>query len=339
MINHFFMGALNKLTNKYEYPTIANKMNSYKCPECDNDVIFKKGKIKQPHFSHKKSNKPCHYYDRPSESQIHLNAKMAMKSLLDENQPIIFCRECDYCCKNYDILNINYVEHYEVILEYRFNYNNSRKSADVAYIENNKIKYIFEICNTNKTKENDRPEPWVEIDAETLVKYINSKTIGSPNKIQCIRNYKCDSCVDKHAVQIERNREHQELTNMINEEMKQRKYELDEKNKKIKLEQDKQRLEYEKFQREENERYYLEQKNKYEMFMRECEEKKQNELLLKTQQEEQKLIEKQEKRQKEYEDKQSKGLICHCNKPAIAKRHHYECPNKPFEKCNFRIEK
>jgi hypothetical protein len=29
MSNHFSMGAINKITNKYEYPKIANKCNKY----------------------------------------------------------------------------------------------------------------------------------------------------------------------------------------------------------------------------------------------------------------------------------------------------------------------
>ena len=32
MSNHFYMGAINKLTNDYEYPKIADRNNKYKCP-------------------------------------------------------------------------------------------------------------------------------------------------------------------------------------------------------------------------------------------------------------------------------------------------------------------
>ena len=35
MSYHFAMGAINKTTNKYEYPRIANKCNKYKCPSCE----------------------------------------------------------------------------------------------------------------------------------------------------------------------------------------------------------------------------------------------------------------------------------------------------------------
>ena len=70
------MGALNKTTNNYEYPKLANKNNKYKCPDCEKDVIFRNGKIKQPHFAHHKSNNPCYYYDKPNETQIHKDAKL-----------------------------------------------------------------------------------------------------------------------------------------------------------------------------------------------------------------------------------------------------------------------
>ena len=71
MSNHFSMGAINKTTNNYEYPKIANKINKYKCPFCEKDVIFRNGKIKQPHFAHYKSDNPCSYYEKPNETQIH----------------------------------------------------------------------------------------------------------------------------------------------------------------------------------------------------------------------------------------------------------------------------
>ena len=49
---HFSMGAINIDTEDYEYPKIANKSNKYKCPFCDKKVMFRNGKIKQPHFAH-----------------------------------------------------------------------------------------------------------------------------------------------------------------------------------------------------------------------------------------------------------------------------------------------
>ena len=205
MSNHFSMGAINKTTNKYEYPKIANKINKYKCPFCQKDVIFRNGKIKQPHFAHYKSDNPCSYYEKPNETQIHKDAKLLMKTLLDNKNKILFYRECYECLLEentifeYKITDNDYNENTIASMEYRFNYNNSNRSADVALVENKDIKYIFEICYKNKTKEENRPEPWVEINAEYLINKINSGEIIDDEgniTIDCIRNYKCYECVN-----------------------------------------------------------------------------------------------------------------------------------------------
>ena len=212
MSNHFSMGAINKTTNKYEYPKIANKINKYKCPFCEKDVIFRNGKIKQPHFAHYKSDNPCSYYEKPNETQVHKDAKLLMKTLLDNKNKILFYRECYECLLEentifeYKITDNDYNENTIASMEYRFNYNNSNRSADVALVENKDIKYIFEICYKNKTKEENRPEPWFEINSEKLINNINSvNNIDTNNeiRIECIRDYKCDYC--KEVIENEEN--------------------------------------------------------------------------------------------------------------------------------------
>ena len=208
------MGAINKTTNKYEYPKIANKINKYKCPFCEKNVIFRNGKIKQPHFAHYKSNNHCSYYEKPNETQIHKDAKLLMKTLLDNKNKILFYRECYECLLEentifeYKITDNDYNKNTIASMEYRFNYNNSNRSADVVLVENKNIKYIFEICYKNKTKEENRPEPWFEIKAETLINETNSgKNINEEGEIEieCIRHYKCDYC--KEIIEYERNRQ------------------------------------------------------------------------------------------------------------------------------------
>ena len=213
MSNHFSMGAINKITNKYEYPRIANKINKYKCPSCEKDVIFKNGKIKQPHFAHYKTENPCYYYDKPNETQIHKDAKLLMKSLLDNKKNIYIHRSCNYCEQrkcgysegiDYGIFDDDYNDNTKAVIEYKFYFNNSIRSADIAFVENDKIKYIFEICYKNKTREENRPEPWVEIDAEDLINKINSGEIIDEEgniSIECIRNYKCDECDEYEEIQ------------------------------------------------------------------------------------------------------------------------------------------
>ena len=198
MPNHFYMGAINKTTNGYEFATIADKSNKYKCPSCEMDVIFKKGKIIRPYFAHYKSTNPCYYYDRPNETQIHKDAKMLLKTLMDNKNQITFYNECHDCGDNtVDCGEIEYSEKSKAVTEHKFEYNDStRRSADVALVENENIKYIFEICYKNKTREENRPEPWFEIDAETLIKNVNSheNIQNGIIHIECIRNYKCESC-------------------------------------------------------------------------------------------------------------------------------------------------
>jgi len=197
------MGTINIVTNLYEYPIIANKKNKYKCPGCEKNVIFRNGKIKKPHFAHNKSNTPCCYYDKPSESQIHKDAKLLMKTLLNNKNIINFYKTCITCNKRDYHLHITldkYTNAY-AIEEYRFHYNNSNRSADVALVENNNnIKIIFEIFNSSKTKDENRPEPWVEINAGNLIKDIHSSEIIKENgniDIECIRCHTCQICIEK----------------------------------------------------------------------------------------------------------------------------------------------
>jgi hypothetical protein len=258
------MGAINKETLHYEYPKIASKENKYKCPSCEKDVIFRKGKIKQSHYAHKKSDNPCYYYDRPSESQIHKDAKMLMKMLLDNKTNMTFYRKCYNCYEDpEDIFEIScdtYNDITKAVIEYKFYYNNSNRSADVALIENNNIKYIFEICYKNKTREDNRPEPWVEIDAETFIKNINSNEKNGEIEIECKREYKCGFCEEKENYErkqyynmLERMRikekekenDMRELFNMRKED--ERTIQIQHK---IELEREKERLEREKVRKQ-----------------------------------------------------------------------------------------
>jgi hypothetical protein len=330
MSNHFSMGAINKTTNKYEYPKIANKINKYKCPFCEKDVIFRNGKIKQPHFAHYKSDNPCSYYEKPNETQIHKDAKLLMKTLLDNKNKILFYRECYECLLEentifeYKITDNDYNENTIATMEYRFNYNNSNRSADVALVENKDIKYIFEICYKNKTKEENRPEPWFEINSEKLINNINSvKNIDTNNeiRIECIRDYKCDYCKD--VIEYERKRQIHflEKLKIKEKEQKSEKDELlnmskeDERTiqiqKIIEFEKEKQRIEKELIQKKFEEERELERKKIEEE--REIERIKQKEIMEREKENMRKIFEK---------DKRC-GICninyCKCDKPNFVK--------------------
>jgi hypothetical protein len=140
------------------------------------------------------------YYDKPSESEIHKEAKNLIKSLLNKKTKMQFYRHCSSC---YNINNImfDYEENDVAVVEHKFYYNESNRSADVALVNNNNIKFIFEICHKNKTKECNRPEPWVEVNATEFIKKINE---NNGYNLECIREYTCDECNEK--ITIEKNK-------------------------------------------------------------------------------------------------------------------------------------
>jgi hypothetical protein len=192
------LGAINKHTGEYVYPKIANKKDEYSCPECRKDLILCQGEIRVHHFRHKVDTiNPCHYYNKPSESQIHKDSKMLMKMLLDKKTPISFIGNCANCKKNEEFEIPEISETSSIQLEYRFDYN-GLKIADVAYLDTGEIVCIFEICNTHKTSSENRSEPWFEIDALTLIGIANDNSFNSL-KIPCIRCEKCEKCneIDK----------------------------------------------------------------------------------------------------------------------------------------------
>lgn len=188
------LGAINKLTGEYVYPKIANKKDEYTCLECNKDLILCQGEIRAHHFRHKVDCvNPCHHYSNPTESQIHKDAKLLLKSLLERKNKISCIRNCCSCKQNeeFDIPEISETSVIEI--EYRFEFN-GLKIADVAYIDRGELVCIFEICNTHKTSCENRPEPWFEIDAEKLIRISNDITLMTL-QLPCIRCEKCEDCI------------------------------------------------------------------------------------------------------------------------------------------------
>lgn len=194
------LGAINRKTQEYVYPKVANKKDEYICPDCNNELILCKGEIRIPHFRHKVDNiNPCHHYSNPTESQIHKDAKILLKNLLQRKIPTSFIRECCSCKKmeEFEIPEIS--ESSTIELEYRFQYNGSLQVADVAYLNNGEIVALFEIWYTHKTRSEKRPEPWFEIDAEKLIRLANDDSLTTL-QIQCIRCEKCEECTEMEKI-------------------------------------------------------------------------------------------------------------------------------------------
>jgi Competence protein CoiA-like family/Domain of unknown function (DUF5710) len=187
------LGAISSKTGKYVCARFAEKHDNFICPDCHKDVILRKGQIRIPHFAHYNTNS-CEYYNNSSESQIHNDAKLVMKYLIENNVKVTITRVCIECSNSIYFWKIpNLSNHCTVTMEYRFEHNGP-KVADIAVTLNNKnsIYCIFEICHTHKTSIEDRPEPWFELDAKSVVASINTCT--DEIQLKCIRSEKCDEC-------------------------------------------------------------------------------------------------------------------------------------------------
>jgi uncharacterized protein YlaI len=205
--NHFNLGALNANTNEYVSPLIANKKHKYMCPECKNPVIPKQGKIKVWHFSHKPGSN-CSHYNYPGESQIHKEAKHRIANLLKQKKDIYFITKCNtsWSCEIKKCISTDrFYDNIKVgIDDKRFNWVNNKEEKkimqpDVYCFDINSPtmpKYIFEICNKNKTSETDRPIEidWVEFDSNEVL--INTNVPKSSYSFNCLRdrNFICSEC-------------------------------------------------------------------------------------------------------------------------------------------------
>jgi hypothetical protein len=212
--------------------------------ECKEDLILCKGDIIRPYFRHKNKNIDTHINDdlntedrdttthinddlntedrdttthinddpntKDRDTTTHRHAEELLKSILEKKISLTIERKCNRCnaivLYGPDTLTFDDSLPKEPIvkIEYEFEYNNSRKKADIAQFDKNEaIHVIYEIYNTHKTDENSRPETWFEIDAKVLIETVSSLNIDSLT-LQCIRKADCD-CKEKE-LQIESNR-------------------------------------------------------------------------------------------------------------------------------------
>lgn len=198
------LGAINKTTQTYEYPRIANKKDDYGCPDCSHELILCQGTVNKWHFRHHsdKTN-PCVRYSKPTESQIHKDAKMVLQQLIQNNRLVIY-RPCHECKQEEEFELPVMTETMSVIQEYSFSsgmlgdgHEKTIKGvADVALVDDGGVMAVFEVCHTHKTGEDARFEPWFEFNALDIIDRVSEKEEKEPVRIPCIRHLRCDECVE-----------------------------------------------------------------------------------------------------------------------------------------------
>lgn len=178
--------AQNINTGELVHIAHANKNEDYMCPDCKSPILFCKGDKVTPYFRHKADSSCDRYNHMTPDLTTHLKAQLLLKETLESNSLKIL--KCCSECSDYSRINIDKKSYSTVSVEKTFLYNDSIKYADVACVnDSGNIVYIFEIFNTHKTDEINRPEPWFELDAKDVLA-VNSQTY------RCIRSHVCDFC-------------------------------------------------------------------------------------------------------------------------------------------------
>jgi len=196
-MSHKSLYAYKKNTEICVFPQFAERKNSdgskidYTCPSCSKDVILRKGHVSIAHFAHKTSENPCSYYNHPSQSELHKNAKEFIYTLIQKKIQFSITKKCVKCNENINFKIPVMNEISKVEKEHSFKYNNNNYKADIAYYNDNTM-YIFEIFNTHRTNEENIPESWFEIDVKAIINVLNNEL--NEIIIPCCRDYKCNNC-------------------------------------------------------------------------------------------------------------------------------------------------
>ena len=191
------LGAIELSSGNYCRPNQASKENSYKCAECDQRVILRKGSIRRPHFAHY-SKRECSYYEHPNESQLHKDAKYRMAEILKQKLDISIGWTCvNSNCRgsNGNSNDVIYKDGDEVVIEYRDP--GGKYIADVAIINEGKPRMIFEIKHTHVTT-SIRPEPWFEFEAKEFYEDYNLET--DSYSFSCVRRNSMRECLGCRAL-------------------------------------------------------------------------------------------------------------------------------------------
>lgn len=167
----------------------AAKGRSYKCPECDDKVIFRCGEVREAHFAHAAESQ-CAYTG--GEGHTHKTAKILLAHILSVREQVEFRSRCAKCSRMCQIVDVEYKEGDRVVQELALHDGNR---ADVAMVGPEGVRYIFEVCDTHRT-DSPRDEPWFEVNALDV---IDAYGKGGDYAFKCIRNRLCMGCSHKEA--------------------------------------------------------------------------------------------------------------------------------------------
>ncbi len=200
MVQHEY--AINKITKEKVFPKYGNKTDEYICPFTSCKLIWCYGGGKKKSYfrtlpeneenvenEEEKIKEEEYVVEKIEKSKIHKDAQLKFKSILEKGCDLEIYRKC-IACETFGVFFIKIPKNSKIECEHSFKFNDKIYRADLAFIENENIKYIFEIFNTNETNENDRPEPWCEFDAKSIMELEENEFV-----LTCIRRILCKDCV------------------------------------------------------------------------------------------------------------------------------------------------
>lgn len=179
-------------TRQKVYFDLIEDGRNYDCSKCNGGVHFRL--VRRAYHNNNDKNGDgsyCNNFHEHSESYEHMAAKDMIIETFNKNKRIIIERNCVSCGENKKY-KLNSWENLRMVAEQNFGYKGHLRRADLAIIniyEENKIEVIIEICHTNPTAEDVRPEPWFELGATDVLAAVQR----GDNSFVCMRR-KCDKC-------------------------------------------------------------------------------------------------------------------------------------------------
>jgi len=320
-----FFCATDKITGLLTRPFVGEAFASrkYKCldEKCKGDVIFcaEHSVSVRPYFRHVSSGGTCQRYSKPTEKTIHDEAAMVAKSILEtelvkvHTPCMLYGNECGSVWEK-ELPKATTRD--EFILKDRYDPSNCRLEADLSWYSEGKLSLIVEIKHTHATEEGHRPEPWIELPAEQVLKC--QKNEEGYYVFENIRNTglvdACDECLERHKreceeAQLQKEKEEQERLKKKQKEIEQQKY-----NEQKRIE----RLAYELRTQEAYDQRMQQQKQQDELNKqkREEQQKKDNEMLEKNKQA---WLENERVKKIKYDEEQAQKKLEHLENEKIRK--------------------
>lgn len=146
-------------------PDIAQKEDEYRCPQCGESVVFRKGDIKRPHFSHKPSS-VC-----SAETVEHIVAKRAIAAMIKMGVQVDINIACARCGRK-TVVELPVHVFDDALLETPLA---NKRIPDVSLMAGGNVMLGVEVRKTHAVDEDKSKSlgdmPWVEVMAADVIRH------------------------------------------------------------------------------------------------------------------------------------------------------------------------